>query len=216
MHPTELKQILDDHAAWLCGDGGKCADLSSADLRGADLSSASLRHANFSGADLDGAALNSADLQNADLSRSRLYAANLAGACLQDATLQGAELHGVNLFYAYLRNADLRGARLPSVTAVLLADWGRLPSNLTALALAYDASCHPDPNAFSRWAQGSRFVYPYPAPPARSIEVERACNFQERREHWDPTLPAPRPYDLMVALIRECCRDSDFHNKEAK
>ena len=43
MNPTDLKKILDDHAAWLSGEpDGVSADLSWASLSGADLSGASL------------------------------------------------------------------------------------------------------------------------------------------------------------------------------
>ena len=43
MTPTDLKKILDDHAAWLRGKpDGVWADLSWTSLSGADLSGASL------------------------------------------------------------------------------------------------------------------------------------------------------------------------------
>ena len=53
----ELAVILKDHEAWLKGQGGAKADLSSANLRYADLSSA-----NLSSADLSYANLRSANL----------------------------------------------------------------------------------------------------------------------------------------------------------
>jgi hypothetical protein len=90
---------------------------------------------------------------------------------------------------------------------VLLCQWRILTEGLTSLAMAYDAACHPDPSAFTRWAQGGPCPYD-------GVKVQRACNFTERRELWKPGLPAPRPYDLMVALIRHCCADSDFHGEQ--
>ena len=54
----ELKEILRLHALWLTDEaGGKCADLSDADLSCADLSDADLSCADLSGADLRGAYL---------------------------------------------------------------------------------------------------------------------------------------------------------------
>ena len=47
MTPYELKRILDDHALWLAGSGGKCANLSRADLSWANLSGAYLSGANL-------------------------------------------------------------------------------------------------------------------------------------------------------------------------
>ena len=82
---------------------------------------------------------------------------------------------------------------------VLLAYWDEISDELTALAMAYEASCHPDPGIFMHREEDA--------------EMERSCNFYHDRECWDPDLPAPRPYDLMVALIREVCHDSDFHEK---
>ena len=38
MDKEVLKQVLEDHKAWVLGEGGKRADLSGADLHGAVLS----------------------------------------------------------------------------------------------------------------------------------------------------------------------------------
>ena len=67
MTTQEISSILHEHAKWLKGEGGKCADLYGADLRGADLLGANL------------------------------YGANLRGANLRDANLYGANLCGANL-----------------------------------------------------------------------------------------------------------------------
>ncbi len=103
----ELHKILQEHKKWRMGDGGKCADLSGADLRNAYLSGADLRNADLSGADLSGADLSGAYLRNADLS-----GADLSGAYLRNAYLSGADLSGAYLSNADLRNADLSGADL--------------------------------------------------------------------------------------------------------
>ena len=55
MSGEELRAVLDDHAKWLSGEGGKQADLRMADLSGADLDGANLSGADLSGADLSGA-----------------------------------------------------------------------------------------------------------------------------------------------------------------
>ena len=68
MNADELRVVLEKHAKWLKNeDGGKRADLSWADLRGADLSWADLREADLSGAHLRWADLREADLRGADL-----------------------------------------------------------------------------------------------------------------------------------------------------
>ena len=92
MTKDELQSILDLHRKWLYGkEGGKCADLRGADLRGAYLSGADLSGADLSGADLRGAYLSGADLRGAYLS--------------------GADLRG-----AYLSGADLSGAKNATLT----------------------------------------------------------------------------------------------------
>ena len=128
----------------------------------------------------------------ADLRHANLRGANLRGADLQNANLQNADLQNANL-----QNANLRGADLPSPTMVLLANWGSLSDSTTKSAMAYDAACHPDPSAFDRWASDP-LLCPY-----SSVKVERACHFHEKFSLWDPTYPAPRPYDLMASILRE-------------
>ena len=57
MKPDEIKTILDDHAKWLRGKGGKQAN-----LRGANLSWANLSRADLSGANLSWANLSAAQV----------------------------------------------------------------------------------------------------------------------------------------------------------
>ena len=98
----DLKKILDEHLLWLNGEGGSCANLFGANLRGANLSDADLRCANLFDADLRGANLSDADLR----------CANLSDADLRCANLRDADLRGANLSDADLRNADLCRADL--------------------------------------------------------------------------------------------------------
>ena len=93
----DLKKILDEHLLWLNGEGGSCANLFGANLRGANLSDADLRCANLSDADLRCANLRNADLSNADL---------------RDADLRGANLRCANLSNADLSDSDLCNADL--------------------------------------------------------------------------------------------------------
>ena len=113
----DLKKILDEHLLWLNGEGGSCANLFGANLRGANLSDADLRCANLFGANLRGANLSDADLRCANLSDADLRCANLRnadlrGANLSDADLRCANLSDADLRCANLRDADLRGANL--------------------------------------------------------------------------------------------------------
>ena len=73
MNITELKQVLDQHTAWL-KDSTTGAR---ANLYGADLSNANLQGANLSNADLCGSNLSNANLSNANLCGANLYGANL-------------------------------------------------------------------------------------------------------------------------------------------
>jgi len=143
-----------------------------------------------------------ADLSGADLSRAYLSGAYLSGANLSRAYLSGANLSRAYLSGADLSGADLSGAYLCAPTMLLLARWGSLSPALTAKAMAYDAACHPDPTAFDRWAASPPGPCPY-----QGVKLERACVFTESRELWDPSIPCPRPYDLMVEILAEKCPD---------
>ena len=89
----KLQEIIESHGKWLkFEDGGKCADLQDANLRGAHLQGADLRGAHLRGADLRGAHLQGANLRGADLQGAYLQGAYLQDANLQDAYLQGAGL----------------------------------------------------------------------------------------------------------------------------
>ena len=108
MTKSEIKIVLDKHKKWLNNEeGGKCAYLYGADLRGAYLNGANLRDAYLRGANLYGA-----DLYGANLYGAYLNGANLYGADLRGADLRGAYLNGANLRDAYLYGADLNGANL--------------------------------------------------------------------------------------------------------
>ena len=140
--------------------------------------------------------LQNANLSGADLSEANLYRANLSGANLSGANLYGANLSGANLYRA----------NLSSPTGMLLAQWGEVSALLCQQAMAFDASCHNDPKLFDNWKENGNCPY-------SNSKFQRACNFREKRDLWDSTIPVPRVWDLMVALIREKCANSDFHDK---
>ena len=147
-----------------------------------------------------------ANLSGANLYRANLSGANLSGANLSGADLSGANLFGANLSRADLSRANLSGANLPSPTGMLLAQWGEISDLLCQQAMVFDASCHNDPKLFDNWKENGTCPY-------SNSKFQRACNFRERRDLWDSTIPVPRVWDLMVALIREKCVNSDFHDK---
>lgn len=119
------------------------------------------------------------------------------------AYLVGADLRGANL-----RDADLRGAYLPAPAIMLLALWGDVSDDLTTDLMLYDAENHPDPSAFKRWAEGGECPY-------SDVKIQRAAYFAERKDLWPKRRRrVPSAYKLMVRLIRECCKDSDFHEEE--
>ena len=102
MEQSKLKEILDQHRLWLNGKGGKCANLTRADLCGAYL-----RNADLTDAKLTGAKLTRADLTDANLTRADLKDAILKDANLTDADLTDADLTGADLQYANLTNTIL-------------------------------------------------------------------------------------------------------------
>jgi uncharacterized protein YjbI with pentapeptide repeats len=111
----QLKQILDDHRAWLesGGEKGAKADLSHAEIEGAlwraDLREADLSYASLRGVDLDHAQLQRADLRHADMTGASLWQANLRDADLRSASLRGAKLDHADLTGADLHETDCTG-----------------------------------------------------------------------------------------------------------
>jgi hypothetical protein len=122
MTPTEIQNVLADHAAWSKAPSqGARADLIGANLRGADLRGAGLRGADLIGADLRGADLIGADLRGADLTGADLTSANLTDANLTDADLTSADLTdavGVD---------DVPTAPIPGLAAAVLQQIERHP-----------------------------------------------------------------------------------------
>ena len=119
MEASELNQILDQHRLWINGKGGKCADLTGANLINANLSGADLKDANLINANLSGADLINADLFGANLGGANLGGADLEGANLYRASLTGANLRGANLWRADLYRADLTNAILPDISWII-------------------------------------------------------------------------------------------------
>ena len=95
----DLKKILDEHLLWLNGEGGSCANLFGANLRGANLSDADLRCANLSDADLRCANLRDADLRGANLSDADLRNADLCRADLCEASIDQMMWDIYTVFY---------------------------------------------------------------------------------------------------------------------
>jgi hypothetical protein len=142
--------------------------------------------------------------KRANIYRANLYYANLSGANLSYANLSYANFYNANLSDANISDANLLSATLPSPSEVLLANWGELSDDLTQKAMAYDAFFHQDPSSFDRWNETGECPY-------SDVKYQRACNFREKAELWDPTIPCPRGFDLMVEIIKEKCADSDWH-----
>lgn len=223
---VDIKAVLEANDAWNRGDpNGRKAYLKNADLEGADLEGvnlrcinldfANLRHANLHRAILGGSSLIGANMENADLSGIHLAGADLSyanlrhsilgGATLRHSNLTGANLRGANLARTNLWGANLEGACVQNVlwsapTTVLLADWGHLPDDLARQAMAFSASCHPDPAAFTRWAAGGDDPY-------EDVNVQRSVVFRARRELWTDDLIGlhVNPYNLMTAILAFKC-----------
>lgn len=90
--------------------------------------------------------------------------------------------------------ADLSGAHLPPPTQMLLCYWGEVSPKLTLSLMRYDASNHPEPEEFDKWAEGGE--YPY------QRGFARCANFQEQRELWRPGKPKSAR-ELVLLLFKE-------------
>lgn len=118
MKQEKLSEIMAEHAKWLAGHGGKCADLKRAYLFGANLHEAYLRYANLCGADMRHANLSHANLSHADLCYADLCEANLRETELCHADLRHAELYGADLCGADLSGTNLKGTNLSGANLI--------------------------------------------------------------------------------------------------
>lgn len=136
-----------------------------------------------------------------DFSYAKLSYANLRGANLRNADLRGADLRGANLI-----GADVTNVKWPAPTVVLLAWWGQCSDSLTTELMRYDATNHPDPSAFDKWANDG-------ACPYTICHVQRSAKFTERRGLWSPG-PSKSAYELMQMLLAEHCINDKEENDE--
>jgi hypothetical protein len=184
MNQSELSKILKEHQKWLVENGGTRANLTGADLTRADLTRANLTRADLTGA----------DLTRADLTGANLTGADLTGADLTWADLTWANLTGANLTRANLTRANLTSLYLPPPTWLLLCDWGGVSDKLTLELMRYDASNHPDPSKFDKWAKGNKCPY--------GKGFQRCANFKEKRDLWKSG-KAKSARELMLMLFKE-------------
>lgn len=104
MSNNELKSILEAHLKYLANeDGGCCANLTNADLKGVNLSHSDLRNV-----DLMNANLNCTNLSDADLGYANIWNANLNYANLNYTNFSYADLSYANLIGTDLMNANFR------------------------------------------------------------------------------------------------------------
>lgn len=119
---SDLRQALDQHAAWLdsAGEAGARADFTGRKLEGADLVDARLAGSVLLKTNLRGADLTLADLQNATLVQANLSATTLLGTKFEQANLQATDLREASgLLSVQLAGTNLFGAMLPEAVSPL-------------------------------------------------------------------------------------------------
>jgi len=194
----EVDERITLHQLWVNKKkGGKRADFSSDILIGINFHRCNLKRAFFTSA-----YLRYCDFINVDLRGADFIQTNLHGCRFQDTDLRLAVLRGANLEEASFQGTDLRETYLPAPTMVLLANWRNrnLSRDLIRELMRYDAANHPDGTvAFNRWSKGGHYEdYPY-----RSQKIERAANFTEDPNLWEPG-PSKSAYELMALVLKEC------------
>ena len=131
----------------------------------------------------------------------------LQKAVTSSADFSSADLLSADLGSADLRFANLKGAFLPAPTAVLLANWNDVSDELCVECMAFDAHNHPTPAKFNAWAKDGNCPY-------SDEKIQRCIGFAENPSLWTPDLLDRQPlsaFELMKRLIREKCKDSDYH-----
>lgn len=236
---SELNDVIKKHNLYCCSGKGQRAELTNLDLRGLDFSDKNLTNIDFSHSILsecnfENSILNRSSFyystlrntnfhriqacesnfrksfaEGAIFSESDLTAANLSKADFERASFYGCNLTSINILHSDVSGTNLKNAILCAPTAMLLADWGELSDELTALAMAFDASCHQDKELFDNWSEWGPCPY-------GETNYQRACNFLEKRSLWHSSIAPPTPYNLMIMLIKEKCADSDWHEQAPK
>jgi len=87
---------------------------------------------------------------------------------------------------------------------MLLVNWSEVNDELTLLLMRLDAQNHPQPEKFDEWVRDGNCPY-------NGFKIQRIVNFREKKGIWSsgPTITC---YKAMKLLIREKCRDSDYHD----
>ena len=94
----QIAEIIESHGKWLRGEeGGKRADFSFKDCRGANFVDANCRGANFEGANCRGANCRGANFEGANCRGANFVGANLIGANFEGARIWSTNLSETNL-----------------------------------------------------------------------------------------------------------------------
>ena len=152
-------------------------------------------------ADLRYEDLREASFMKADLRYAWLMGTNLQHVDFTDADLRYADLRNTCLLGAEFDNAKVYGVRWPAPTEILLANWGEVSQNLCRKLMRYDASNHPDPKSFLRWAMNGRCPY-------SEINFQRAALFAERANVINNRFLQTKvetAYNLVQMLLKEKC-----------
>ena len=109
-----------------------------------------------------------------------------------------ADLWKANLREAELREANLRGVKMkfkffPSIRFLSTLSLGKLPDNICLELMRRDASGHPNPEEFNKWANGGGCPY---------VDVERFWCFEPKKELWKPGKPEMEDRDLIMAICK--------------
>ena len=107
----ELKEIIEEHAKWLRGNGGKRADFRGADLRHANLQGADLIGANLIGANLGGTNFRYADFGGADSRQNWISVKEHIDKRIEYCDQSIKQIMDQNEFPLKLTLANIRGAK---------------------------------------------------------------------------------------------------------
>jgi len=174
------------------------ADLFRTDFSGADFSDVDFSKADLSNVDFSEADLSNVDFSEADLFGASFFGANLHGVDFSEADLSrtnfsGASFSKVNFYMTSLYRANLEFPKFPSIRFISQIRLHHLSPDLTLELMRRDASAHPCPEKFDKWAKGGPCPYQ---------NEERFWLFEEKRQLWKAGKPRMRDSDLIIEICK--------------
>lgn len=152
----------------------------------------------------DNARFNFADLESTIFLKS-----NFNEASFFNVNLEKVDLSYTNIILTTFRNCNMKNTVLPSPGMILLANWGGYDSDDISMLMKLDASAHPEPEKFDKWALGEGCPY-------TNVNFNRAALFLENRNYWNSKKDFPTLWEVVYIIMKKYCPSWNYSLERGK